>query len=203
MENNIDNVIAPLKEVSAALFNWFKNNHLKNNVNKSHVLVSTSKPIGIKIGDYTIDNSKWGELFGVKRDLNLNFNDHISDLCKKAGRKMSALARGTPFKGLNKRKLLMNAFFNSQSSYCPLIWMCHSRSNNRKINMLHERHLRIIHNDKQSSFTELLNQDNSVSIHIKSIQRLAIEIFSFYNGLSPPLMNNIFKLKAENPYHLK
>ena len=203
MENNIDNVIAPLKEVSAALFNWFKNNHLKNNVNKSHVLVSTNKPIGIKIGDYTIDNSKWGELFGVKRDLNLNFNDHISDLCKKASRKMSALARVTPLKGLNKRKLLMNAFFTSQSSYCPLIWMCYSRSNNRKINMLHERHLRIIHNDKQSSFTELLNQDNSVSIHIKSIQRLAIEIFSFYNGLSPPLMNNIFKLKAENPYHLK
>ena len=203
MENNIDNVIAPLKEVSAALFNWFKNNHLKNNVNKSNVLVSTNKPIGIKIGDYTIDNSKWGELFGVKRDLNLNFNDHISDLCKKASRKMSALARVTPLKGLNKRKLLMNAFFTSQSSYCPLIWMCYSRSNNRKINMLHERHLRIIHNDKQSSFTELLNQDNSVSIHIKSIQRLAIEIFSFYNGLSPPLMNNIFKLKAENPYHLK
>ena len=203
MENNIDNVIAPLKEVSAALFNWFKNNHLKNNVNKSHVLVSTNKPIGIKIGDYTIDNSKWGELFGVKRDLNLNFNDHISDLCKKASRKMSALARVTPLKGLNKRKLLMNAFFTSQSSYCPLIWMCYSRSNNRKINMLHERHLRIIHNDKQSSFTELLNQDNSVSIHIRNIQRLAIEIFSFYNGLTPPLMNNIFKLKAENPYHLK
>ena len=203
MENNIDNVIAPLKEVSAALFNWFKNNHLKNNVNKSHVLVSTNKPIGIKIGDYTIDNSKWGELFGVKRDLNLNFNDHISDLCKKASRKMSALARVTHFMGLSKRKLLMNAFFTSQFSYCPLIWMCHSRSNNRKINMLHERCLRIIYNDQQSSFTELLNKDNSVSIHIRNIQRLAIEIFSFYNGLSPPLMNNIFKLKAENPYHLK
>ena len=203
MENNFDNVIAPLKEVSAALFNWFKNNHLKNNVNKSHVLVSTNKPIGIKIGDYTIDNSKWGELFGVKRDLNLNFNDHISDLCKKASRKISALARVTHFMGLSKRKLLMNAFFTSQFSYCPLIWMCHSRSNNRKINMLHERCLRIIYNDQQSSFTELLNKDNSVSIHIRNIQRLAIEIFSFYNGLSPPLMNNIFKLKAENPYHLK
>ena len=95
----------------------------------------------------------------------------------------------------------MNAFFTSQFSYCPLIWMCHSRSNNRKINMLHERFLRIIYNDKQSSFTELLNKDNSVSIHIRNIQRLAIEMFRFYNGLSPPLMNNIFKLKAENSYN--
>ena len=97
----------------------------------------------------------------------------------------------------------MNAFFTSQFSYCPLIWMCHSRSNNRKINMLHERFLRIIYNDKQSSFTELLNKDNSVSIHIRNIQRLAIEMVRFYNGLSPPLMNNLFKLKAENPYNLK
>ena len=35
------------------------------------------------------------------------------------------------------------------------------------------------------------------------MQRLAIEMFSFYNGLSPPLMNNIFKLKAENSYNLR
>ena len=69
--------------------------------------------------------------------------------------------------------------------------------------MLHERCLRIIYNDKQSSFTELLNKDNSVSIHIKNIQRLAIEMFRFYNGLSPPLMSNMFKLKAENSYNLR
>ena len=69
--------------------------------------------------------------------------------------------------------------------------------------MLHERCLRIICNDKQSSFTELLNKGNSVSIHIRNIQRLATEMFKFYNGLSPPLMNSIFKLKAENSYNVR
>ena len=133
VENNIDNVIASLEQVSDALFNWLKNNRLKNNVDKCHVLVSTSKPVGIKVGDYTIDKSECEKLLGVKIDVNLNFNDHISDLCKKAGRKISALARVTPFMGLSKRKLLMNAFFASQFSYCPLIWMCHRCSNNRKI----------------------------------------------------------------------
>ena len=28
-------------------------------------------------------------------------------------------------------------------------------------------------------------------------------MFRLYNGLSPPLMNNIFKLRAENPYTLR
>ena len=85
-------------------------------------------------------------MLGVKIDENLNFNNHILDLFKNAGRKVSAITRVTPFMGLSKRKLLMNAFFTSQFSYYPLIWMSHSRSNNRKINMLHERCLRIIYN---------------------------------------------------------
>ena len=61
----------------------------------------------------------------------------------------------------------------------------------------------LIYNDKQSSFTELLNEDNSVSTHIRNIKRLAIEMFRFYNGLSKPIINNIFKLKAENSYNLR
>ena len=68
VENNIDNVTASLEQVSYALFNWFKNNHLKNNIDKCHVLVSTNKPIGIKVGDYTIDNSECEKLLGVKID---------------------------------------------------------------------------------------------------------------------------------------
>ena len=143
------------------------------------------------------------KLLGVKIDLNLNFIDHISDLCKKASRKISTLARVTPFMGLSNRRLLINAFFTTQFSYCPLIWMCHNRSIDKKINLLHERCLRIIYIDKQSSFTELLNKDSSVYIHIRNIQRLVIEMFKFYNGLSPPLKNNIFKLKDKKTLQLK
>ena len=103
VENNTDNVIASLEQVSDALLNWLKNNVLKNNVDKCHVLVSTNKPVDIKTGDYTIDKSEYEKLLDVKIDVNLNFNDHISDLCKKASRKISALARVTPFMGLRKK----------------------------------------------------------------------------------------------------
>ena len=69
--------------------------------------------------------------------------------------------------------------------------------------MLHERCLGIIYNDKQSSFTKLLNKDSSVSIHIKNVQKLTIEMFKSYKGLSPPIMDNVFKLRTENPYSLR
>ena len=76
-------------------------------------MVSTNKPVVIKVGDYAIDNSECEKLLGVKIDVNLIFNNHISELCKKAKGKIFALARVFPFVGLSKRKLLMNAFFTS------------------------------------------------------------------------------------------
>ena len=112
VENSMDNVIAFLEEVPVALFNCFKNNRLKNNVDKCHVLVSTNKPVGTKVGDYTIDNSECVKLLGVKIDVHLSFNDRISDLSKKASRNKSPLATVTPFMALSKIKFLMNAFFH-------------------------------------------------------------------------------------------
>ena len=69
----------------------------------SKIIASTNKPEGIKIGDYAIDNSEFEKLLGVKTEVNLKFNDHISDLRKKASRKISALARVTPLMGLSKK----------------------------------------------------------------------------------------------------
>ena len=96
-----------------------------------------------------------------------------------------------------ERKVLMNAFFNVQFNYCPLIWMLHSRQNNNKIKHLHERCLRLIHNDKLSSYEELLEKDGSVSIHHKNIQSLAIELFQIKHGHSPEIVSDIFTGRIE------
>ena len=151
MNSDCENVIASLEEETNALFDWFDNNRLKSNPDKCHALVRTNKHLNMKVCYFVIGNSECEKLLEVKIDVNLNFNEHISYLCKKASRKISVLARVAPFMSIKKRKVGMNAFFTSQFSYCPLVWMCHSRTNNSKINMLHERCLRIIYNDKQSS----------------------------------------------------
>ena len=92
------------------------------------------------------------KILGVIFDIKLNFNTHVSKLCKKAGQKLQALARISNFMSLNQRKLIMNAFISSQFSYCPLIWMCYSRPVNARINRTHDRALRIVYNDNNSSF---------------------------------------------------
>ena len=63
---------------------------------------------------------------------------------------------------LQKINILMNAFFNAQFNYYPLIWMLHSRQNNIKMKYLRERCLCLVHNDKLSYYEELLENDRSV-----------------------------------------
>ena len=104
---------------------------------------------------------------------------------------------------LQKRKILMNAFFISQFSYCPLVWMFHSRTKNSKINRLHERCLRIIYNDKNSSFTELLEKDKSVSIHTRNLRFLAIEMFKLQRNIAPAIFSEIFQKNTHNRYDLR
>ena len=58
--------------------------------------------------------------------------------------------------------------------------MLHSRGLNNKINRIHESALRITYNGKSSTFQELLDKDNSVSIHHRNIRVLAIEFTKFY-----------------------
>ena len=129
---------------------------------------------------------------------------------RKAGFKLNALARITPYINLNKKRLLsLNACFMSQFNYCQFVWLCHNRTKNRKINRLYERCLRLIYNDKKSSFEELLEIDSYISVHDRNLRALATEMYKVYHSISPTIMNGIFvrylgsKIQEIIPTHAK
>ena len=172
------------------MFELFENNLLKSNADKCHLLVSSSDAVNLRVSEYDIKNGECEKLLGVKFDNKLKFEKRITDICRKASRRIYALARIAPYMDLSKRRMVMNAAFNSLFNYCPLIWMCHNRTTNRKINRLHERCLHIIYNDKQSSFKMILEKDSSVSIHDRNIQCFATEMYKVSNRLSPSVVSN-------------
>ena len=63
--------------------------------------------------------------------------------------------------------------------------------------------LRLIHQDGNSFFSELLNLDKSVSILCKNIKYLLTEIYKVKMGLSPRIMSDIFSLSENNSYNLR
>ena len=148
-----------------------------------------------KIGDELIWKSSEEKLLGVTIDKNLNFNAHLSNLCKKVGAKVTALSRVVKLLPFYKKRILLKTFIESQFSFCPLIWMFCSRNMNNKINRIHERALRLVYEDYTSTFHNLLKKDRSVSIHHRNIHQVAIEMYKVKHDLSPQFIKDIFSEK--------
>ena len=175
---------------------------MKSNPDKYHLLINNSKEsFQIKIGNETVNNSKYEKLLGVKVDHELNFNEHVSSLCKKASQKVNALSRIASYMTFDQRRLILNSFITSHFSYCAIVWMFHSRKLNERINHIHERALRIVYKDFNSSFQELLIEDNSLNIHHRNLQKRVTEIFKVKNGSPPGIMNDLFEF-IEKSYSL-
>ena len=96
----------------------------------------------------------------------------------------------------------MKTFIQSQFNYCPLLWMCHNRQFNTKINKLHERSLRIVYKKQDSTFQELLDLDNSVTVHQRNLQKLATEMYKVKTGIAPLIMNDVFEV-SDSHYNLR
>ena len=65
------------------------------------------------------------------------------------------------------------------------------------------RCLRIIYNEKRSSFEDLLVEDGSISMHYNNVHTLSTEMYKVINGISPEVMKDVFKVKHETHYHLR
>ena len=86
-------------------------------------------------------------------------------LSKKACKKLDALNQVFKYMDISQCKLFGNAFIISQFSYCPLIWILHSRDMEHRINRTHKRTLQLIYpNQHQLTFKELLEKNKTISI---------------------------------------
>ena len=165
---------------------WFHENHMTLNLGTCHYLVIGSRDLSheIMLNNSKITSSNEEKLLGIFLDSKVNFESHIASLFRKTGEKINALVR--------LKNLLLNSVIKSQFTYCPLIWMFTSHYLNNALNNIHERALRLIYNDHEKSFNSILTENNLKTIHQKNLEFLAIEIYKFQNGLSPPIMNDIF-----------
>ena len=191
IEDDILELLKTLESETSTVLNWFKVNEMKSNNDKCHLIIantnnrSYSSTSYIYLDNAFLESEDSVKLLGVRIDKDLNFNEHITNLLKKGNQKLHALMRISKFLSEDKLKLIMKTFIESQFNYCPLLWMCHSRTLNQKINKLHERALRVVYKDSNLTFQQLLEKDNSFTIHDRNLQKLAIEMYKVKHNLSP------------------
>ena len=135
-----------------------------------------------------IASSNEEKLLGILLDRKLNFDGHITSLCKKkAGQNLIPVARTNHNLTPDQKILLLNSVAKSQFSYCPLMWMFTSRYLNNALSNTHQRTKvyelpfnRILEDNKQKKHTS------------KNIESLAIEIYNFHAGLTTPIVSDLF-----------
>ena len=197
-EKDVNCLLEILEKETLTLLEWYKFNEMKPSEDKCHLfVVDPVEELSIKLGNETIVNSTSVDLLGIKIDDKLNFNEHVTKLCKKGSQKLHALACVSKYFSKDKMRVIMKTFITSQFNYCPLTWMFHSRALNNKINKLHERALRLVYNEENLSFQELLDLDKSVTVHHKNLQKLAVEMYKIKTELSPIPMREIFNNRID------
>ena len=75
---------------------------MKATPDKCHLLISSTSRKELKIGNETIKSSTREKLIVMKIYNKVRLNAHVQHLCKKASRKIQALARVTPYMSFEK-----------------------------------------------------------------------------------------------------
>ena len=112
---------------------------MKANPGKFHYLLSTKSPEVVSINGIHTTSSNTETLLGITIHSELNFENHLSAKCNKVSRKINVLERIANYMSLEKPRIVMKTFIESQFHYCPLKWMFDSCTINNRINRLHER----------------------------------------------------------------
>ena len=76
--------------------------------------------------------------------------------------------------------------------------MFYSRRPSSLVSNVYGRALRIVSDDDNSSYTELLMTKKELTIHQQNINVLMKEIYKFQNNLSPPLIDDMFQVRKIN-----
>ena len=109
--SNLDALIKKLEESTSSLFQWFRNNHMKANADKCHLLVTGNYEVSANINEFEIESSKKEKLLGISIDTTLSFEHHITSLCKKASQ-VACPCKNSPLYGLRKMKTLNESICN-------------------------------------------------------------------------------------------
>ena len=143
-----------LQPESLILINWFHDNCMQANPDKFQTIAVGErifeKNLVLKIFDTEIKCKEVLKLLGVDIDYKLNFDQHISNLCRNAGQQLNVLKRLSPFLSRLNKQILHIYFI--KFIYCPL-----ARKTGQQLNVLKRLSPFLSRMNKQY-FTHLFHQ---------------------------------------------
>ena len=164
-------------------------------MNDQGIIIDKKKQEYISIDQKNVKTSSSVKLLGVNIDDKLNFNLHITKICRSTANQLQALIRLRMFLNFEEKKTLINSYFYPNVNYCPLVWMFSSVKSLNKVESFQKRALRSLYEDYVSSYEELLKKAEKETMKVNRLRSLCIKIYKLINNINPTYMNEIFKLR--------
>ena len=156
--------------------------------------------INLKINGAEIKGQNSVTLLGVEIDNELNFNNLISNICKKAVNKINGFSRIQSFLGQKEKEALVNTFVYSNFNYCSLVWHFSTNKSINKIEKIQERCLKLSCSNTTETYDDLLVKTSQSFVEIKRLRTLATEICKTLNDINPNYMKEIFYLSPHETH---
>ena len=141
----VSRLIKILESESEVFIDWFKKNKMVVNPDKFQAIILDKPKIDYTDEHITVNNQQINvvssvKLLGLQLDDKLNFNLHISNICKSAANQLNALIRLKKFMNSEEKKILINSYFMPNFNYCPLVWMLSNASSLKKSKIYRKEH---------------------------------------------------------------
>ena len=203
LSKTFSNLIGVLEKEAGVALNWLKQNQMIANPEKFHASLirkdqTNTSGENLIINGELIKSEETVKLLGIYLDYKLNFEKHISEICRKAASQLNVLKRLKSFVAFDEKTILVQSFIYSNFDYCPLVWYFSSANSLQKIEKIQERALRFLYNDQLSSYDVLLSKSGRCTMRVFRLKFLCIEIFKTLNKLNPSFMQDIFKVKSSS-----
>ena len=218
-DNNVIAVAETIQDLMNSLevntsnaIEWMKDNDMIANQNEFKAIVLTKTDhntagIRLEFSRKTILSSNETDLLGVTIDT----NSHITKICRKASRQLNAWKRLGFYISLGTRKILANSFIISNFNYCPPVWYFSRQNNFRKLRKYKKGFsdfCTMIMCPINIYYLKLLKASASVSMKVRRMRYLCVEIYKTLNDLNPGYMKDIFQVQqsaysTRRPYNIK
>ena len=125
--NSAECVEQSLNNGGQTISRWYRDNFLKGNHDKYNVMLlgnrhNDNSTINVNIDGENITSSPNLKLLGVTLDDKLNYSLHVSDICKKASKKVGVLVRLRKMIPREAKLQLYKSAILPNLTYCHTVW---------------------------------------------------------------------------------
>ena len=206
-KRDLNELLRLLEKEREVAIKWFTNNKMIVNPKKFQAIIITRQNRSnhkycLTINNAEIKSKESVTLLGNEIANKLNFEKHVSTICKKANNQLNAISRIGAHRGQKEKEILINSFVYSNFNYGPLIWHFTTRKGINKIGKVQKSSLKFILNVYDKTYFQLLDISKKPSMKVKRLQIKITEILETLHDSNSVFMKDNCQNKSCKKHNL-